>query len=159
MDIYFLASTFLNLWGKTWLHKVEIQKCINQNFNNKNLTYFKFNFLNSRSVLTIFSIKKKKREMKYSVIMDNRKTGLMWYENILLCADSICSLSEYVSLWSLSTFGFSFRLPFGFSNCNYIVSQSLIIRVWQTGVLNYQRTYSDPQACAFLFVSIWPILL
>ena len=70
-----------------------------------------------------------------------------------------CSLSEYVPLWSLSTFGFSFRLPFGFSNFNYIVSQSLITRVWQRGVLNYQRTYSDTQACAFLFVSIWPILL
>ena len=127
------------------------------------MTYFKFNFLNSRSVLTVFSIKKKKkereREMKYSMIMDNMKTGLMWYENILLCANSVCSLSEYVPLWSLSTFGFSFRLPFGFSNFNYIVSQSLITRVWQRGVLNYQRTYSDTQACAFLFVSIWPILL
>ena len=26
MDIYLLASSFLNLWGKKWLHKVEIQK-------------------------------------------------------------------------------------------------------------------------------------
>lgn len=87
--------------------------------------------------------------------MDNTKTRLMWYESILLCAKSICSLKEYVPLWSLSAFGFLIQATMWLSNIIHKVSLSLLIRGQQTGVLKNQRPWGYTQIPRHVLSHLW----